>query len=1117
MTVQQKAFKSRRRYNQWVTNQTLEDFALRYTPTSARRWRARRVVITALSAITFLALEAIGGALTLTYGFNYVVLAVGLVSVIIFCLSIPISVNAAKYGLDIDLLTRGAGFGYLGSTVTSLIYATFTFIFFALEAAIMAMALHMLFGLPLHLGYLFGSVIVIPLVTWGFTFISKFQQLTQLCWLVLQLLPLVFILLRNSGAVEKWTHFQGIITPDAGGFDLLQLGAVCSVLLSLVSQVGEQVDQVRFLPKSSHKGRWKWYVLVLMAGPGWIIIGALKILLGSFLAVLAFDYGLSADVASEPTHMYLVAFSYVTQSPSTLLALTGIFVVLSQLKINVTNAYAGSIAWSNFFLRLTHRHPGRVVWLFFNVGIALLLMELGVYRVFRDILGLYAVAATAWLGSVVADLTINRWLKLRPDHIEFRRAYLYDINPVGIGSMGFALLCGLSAWMGWFGHTLQVFASMLSLSLTFVAAPAIAWLTKGRYYLSRASAQPTSTECCVCGTHFEKPEMSYCPFYQGSICSLCCSLDVQCNDACKPQARYSEQAAQFIRLFIRESILQKIDPRIWSFISILALFSSIIGMILMLIYAQMRGEFSGDEELLAATLWKVFFILLIITGVTTWLFVLTNKSKQIAQEELRLQSDRLMKEIIAHKATDRQLQQAKEDADDANQAKSRYLTGITHELRTPLNAMLGYAQLLERANDIPPARQRGISIMLRSGEHLANLIEGLLDISKIEAGKLEIHREEVRIGELVQQLVSLFEQQAKDKGLTFSYNPPHWLPDAVMTDEKRLRQILINLLSNAIKFTDKGGVILDFQYRSEVAFFSVHDTGIGIAPENLERIFQPFERVSGDSRRSGTGLGLTITQLLTYIMGGDLQVESLAGSGSTFKLTLMLPSHSGQMYQNTEPEKITGYPGRRHTLLVVDDDESHRLLMNDLLSPLGFTVLIAENSTEALALIEQQAPDLFMLDVNMPGLSGWELLNTLRRANYHQPVLMISAEAEEGKCQRAEGQGEVRFLGKPVRFTQLLENIGEMLSFEWDTERGESPASAVSAVSAADSQPLEKLKEMAHLGYVRGFRDLLKIYVAANHLSDEEGSALEELAQRFRFDEVIAHLARTGDENHDTE
>ncbi|HBY5867341.1 TPA: hybrid sensor histidine kinase/response regulator, partial [Klebsiella pneumoniae] len=292
MTVQQKAFKSRRRYNQWVTNQTLEDFALRYTPVSARRWSAKRVVMTALSAITFLALEAIGGALTLTYGFNYVVVAVILVSIIIFALSMPIAINAAKNGLDIDLLTRGAGFGYLGSTVTSLIYASFTFIFFALEAAIMAMALNMLFGLPLHFGYLIGSVVVIPLVTWGFTFISRFQQFTQFCWLALQLLPFIFILIREHHVLQNWIDFPGFITARDGSFDFLQLGAVCSVLLSLVSQVGEQVDQVRFLPKPQHPARWRWYGAVIAAGPGWVVIGAIKILLGSFLAVLAFNYGL---------------------------------------------------------------------------------------------------------------------------------------------------------------------------------------------------------------------------------------------------------------------------------------------------------------------------------------------------------------------------------------------------------------------------------------------------------------------------------------------------------------------------------------------------------------------------------------------------------------------------------------------------------------------------------------------------------------------------------------------------------------------------------------------------------------------------------------------------------
>ncbi|WP_226570339.1 hybrid sensor histidine kinase/response regulator [Mangrovibacter yixingensis] len=1110
MTVQQKAFKARRQYNQWVTNQTLEDFALRYTPQSSRRWHTKRVVMTALSAITFLALEAIGGALTLTYGFSYVIAAVGLVSVIIFLLSLPIAVNAARHGLDIDLLTRGAGFGYLGSTVTSLIYATFTFIFFALEAAIMAMALNMLFGLPLHLGYLISSLVVIPLVTWGFTFISRFQQFTQFCWLALQLLPFVFILLRDNHAFSAWIHFPGFLVPDDSQFDLLRLGAVCSVLLSLVSQVGEQVDQVRFLPDNGQGPRWKWYGAVIAAGPGWIVIGAIKILLGSFLAVLAFNYGLGAELASEPTHMYLVAFSYVTHSSSGLLALTGIFVVLSQLKINVTNAYAGSIAWSNFFLRLTHRHPGRVVWLFFNVGIALLLMELGVYRVFEDILGVYAVAATAWLGSVVADLTVNKWLRLRPEKIEFRRAYLYDINPVGIGAMGLAMAFGLSAWMGWFGQALQVFASLFSLVLAFCTAPLIAWLTQGRFYLARNPVQAISTECCVCGNHFEKQEMSFCPFYQGSICSLCCSLDVQCNDACKPHARYHEQAASLLKKIMRGNKL-RVDPRVWSFLSILLLFSSVIGLLLMLVFAQMRGDFGNEQHLLAATLWKVFFILLIVTGVTTWLFVLTNKSRQIAQDELRLQSDRLMKEIIAHEATDRQLQQAKEAADDANLAKSRYLTGITHELRTPLNAMLGYAQLLERADDIPPARQRGISIMRRSGEHLANLIEGLLDISKIEAGKLEIYREEVRIGELVQQLVAMFEQQAIDKGLTFNYNPPHWLPDAVMTDEKRLRQILINLLSNAIKFTDKGGVTLDFQYRSELAFFSVHDTGIGIGQANLERIFNPFERVSQDSRRTGTGLGLTITRLLTYVMGGDLQVESVQGTGSTFKLTLMLPSYSGASYQPVEPKKVVGYLGRRQTVLVVDDDPAHRQLMDDLLTPIGFIVLSAESAAQALVAAADNPVDLFLLDVAMPVTSGWELRNKLQCHGFTQPVIMISAEAGEGKSRDNTQEKELRYLVKPVQVPLLLESIGEALQLTWDSEHrlAVNQENTVGSTGLTGAQ-INEMKDLARLGYVRGLRELLSQHTNAKSISTTDSARLNELTDCFRFEEIVSYLEQLG-------
>lgn len=185
MAIEQRIFRVRRNYNKWVANQTLEDFALRFTGKAARRWSAGRVANTALGAISFLALEAIGGAITLNYGFTNAVAAIAVVSAVIFLLGLPVSYYAARYGVDIDLLTRGAGFGYLGSTLTSLIYASFTFIFFALEAAIMAMALEVLFGLPLTLGYVVSSLVAIPLVTHGITYISRFQLWTQPVWVVL--------------------------------------------------------------------------------------------------------------------------------------------------------------------------------------------------------------------------------------------------------------------------------------------------------------------------------------------------------------------------------------------------------------------------------------------------------------------------------------------------------------------------------------------------------------------------------------------------------------------------------------------------------------------------------------------------------------------------------------------------------------------------------------------------------------------------------------------------------------------------------------------------------------------------------------------------------------------
>jgi hypothetical protein len=239
MTAHQRIVRVRRNYNRWVANQTLEDYALRFTAKSARRWSSLRVANTAIGAISFLALEAIGGAITVNYGVANATAAIFAVGGVIFLTGLPIAYYAATYGVDIDLLTRGAGFGYIGSTVTSLIYASFTFLFFAIEAAILSLALELWFGVPLFLGYIISSVVVVPLVTHGITFISRFQLWTQPVWIVLHILPFIFIALTDAGSFEAWTHYGGHSGADGRSFNLLMFGAASTVVFSLIAQIGE--------------------------------------------------------------------------------------------------------------------------------------------------------------------------------------------------------------------------------------------------------------------------------------------------------------------------------------------------------------------------------------------------------------------------------------------------------------------------------------------------------------------------------------------------------------------------------------------------------------------------------------------------------------------------------------------------------------------------------------------------------------------------------------------------------------------------------------------------------------------------------------------------------------
>ena len=1120
MVGRQRIDRVRRQYNQWVANQTLEDYALRFTAKSARRWSASRVANTALGGISFLALEAIGGTITLNYGVTNATAAILVVSIIIFCCGLPIAYYATRYGVDIDLLTRGAGFGYIGSTITSLIYASFTFIFFAIEGVILAMALELCFGVPRPIGYLIGAIVIIPLVTHGITLISRFQLWTQPVWILLHILPFVAIAVKSPGSFEQWRAFTGDHGSPDGSLNLLLFGTAAAVVFALVAQIGEQVDFLRFLPRDRRTSKRTWWIALVSGGPGWIIPGAVKMLAGSFLAFFALKHGVSAEYAAEPAHMYLEAFRYVLSQPDMALALTGVFVILSQIKINVTNAYAGSIAWSNFFSRLTHSHPGRVVWLVFNVLVALLLMEIGVYKALEQTLALYSNVAIAWVGALVADLIINKPLGLRPPQMEFKRAHLYDINPVGVGAMVVATIASVSAFYGFFGVTAKALAPFVALTAAFVTAPLIAWVTDGKYYIARKpkrSWQNLETiKCCICEHSFEPEDTASCPAYAGPICSLCCSLDARCHDLCKPHARAQAQFSDILGKILPPVIYARINSQLGHYLGVFAVSAGLVGLTLGLIYLQSSTALRFDQAQLSDVLWKVFFALTIIIGVVAWLFVLARQSRQAAEAETRRQTALLMQEIDAHRQTDMELQRAKEAAESANLAKSRYVVGLSHELRSPLNAISGYAQLLEQDASILPKPREQVRVVRRSADHLSGLIDGLLDISKIEAGRLHLSRDEVRLPAFLDQLVGMFRLQAAAKNIEFVFQRPETLPPVVYADEKRLRQILINLLSNAIKFTQTGSVHFIVHYRSPVAEFEVRDTGPGIHADDLERIFAPFERGAlGISQpQTGTGLGLTICKLLAGVMGGDIRVTSTVGQGSTFYVKMLLSEVTNPTRLRAISAPIYGYHGPRRTILVTDDDPTQRDLLREILSPLGFIILSAPDGDTCLDLAQHCQPDMFLLDISMPGTDGWTVAETLRaNGHHHARILMISASALEAHGALLAQPFHDGYLMKPIDVPRLLELIGQLLKIDCSYEPNAIQPKQIPAptwnLNKDPRPPLHYVDELIDLGQIG--------YVTAIHLKldqmDREHpehaafvSQMRSLVERFDLGQYMATL-----------
>jgi signal transduction histidine kinase/DNA-binding LacI/PurR family transcriptional regulator/ActR/RegA family two-component response regulator len=480
----------------------------------------------------------------------------------------------------------------------------------------------------------------------------------------------------------------------------------------------------------------------------------------------------------------------------------------------------------------------------------------------------------------------------------------------------------------------------------------------------------------------------------------------------------------------------------------------------------------------------------------------------------------------AAEATNVALAQARDAAEAANAAKSAFLAQMSHELRTPLNGILGYAQILKHKR-LDADMTSGLTIIQQSGAHLLTLINDILDLAKIEAGRLELAPTAVRLPSFLDSIVGIIRARAEAKQLSVAFEMPPSLPKWVQADETRLRQILLNLLGNAVKFTDRGQVALSVRTEgrglrtessndllspqsSVLITFAVEDTGVGIAPDQLERIFQPFEQVGEQSRQvEGTGLGLAISRQLVRLMGGDLHVESQSGRGSTFWFALALPLAEAPGTATTAQERpMAGYRGARRTILVVDDIAVNRTVLTDMLQPLGFTVLEAQDGRQAIELAQQAHPDLIMMDRYMPVLSGVEAVRQIRTRPELGAIPIIATSASVAAADQAQSReaGYNAFLPKPIVWLRLAALLEQYLELDWvyadETEAAEVPAALI-------PPPQE---ELAELGELMAIGDILALQERAAQLEQRDpqwrafARELARLAGQFELEQLRALL-----------
>ena len=401
-----------------------------------------------------------------------------------------------------------------------------------------------------------------------------------------------------------------------------------------------------------------------------------------------------------------------------------------------------------------------------------------------------------------------------------------------------------------------------------------------------------------------------------------------------------------------------------------------------------------------------------------------------------------IEDITERKRLEAELLAAKLVADDANRAKSTFLANMSHEIRTPMNAILGFSQLMLRDPALAPLQKKHLDTIQRSGQHLLELINDILEMSKIEAGRMTLEPTTFDLHAMFDDVESMLRFRTDEKGLQFIVNGVGDIPRYIVTDEKKLRQVLINFLWNSTKFTDKGSITLRARVQSVDSsssrlYVEVEDTGAGIAEDEMDKLFHHFEQTrTGRQIGTGTGLGLAISKEFVHMMGGEIAVTSKVGKGSIFKFDI--PIREGDV--QTEVKKADSRHALRlqdgqplYRLLVVDDKEDNRTLLFDLLSKVGFETRQVSNGEEAVEEFKNWKPHMIFMDMRMPVMDGFEAIRRIRAdaAGTNVKIISVTASVFEEDRRLVLAAGADEFLPKPIREADLFEMVRRLLHVEY--------------------------------------------------------------------------------------